>query len=143
MDESRYNTGDLVQIKIPLHLPYYTSQTDFERIEGEVTYRGVYYNYVKRKVANDTLYILCLPNEAKSKLHGAQTDFANNTNDLPSGTQHAGGKKTNTFSEHQVQLTSYCFVNKASSCPPVCSSFTSPLAHTFLSSNFQPPEATF
>lgn len=76
LDNNQYNEDELVQISIPLHLPYYHNQTAYERIDGEVCYKSISYRYVKRKVVNDTLYILCLKNEAKTDLQSEQTAYA-------------------------------------------------------------------
>ncbi len=140
LDQSRYDHADLVQIKIPMNLPYYNSQSDFERIDGEITYKGVYYSYVKRKVANDTLYIMCLPNQAKTKLHGAQTDYAKKSNDLPFEKQNTTGKKSGAISEHNAQLNEYSFAIAAQPDQQSSFLFASRLYSTFPNSNFQPPE---
>ena len=140
LDKSEYNEEDLVLISIPINLPYYSSQNQFERLDGELTHNGIYYSYVKRKVTNDTLYILCLPNDTKSKLQDAQTDYARHSNDLPSGKHQPNGKKISAFSEHNSQFAaiSFEYINQDES--PVFYSFSSPLCSRFLQTSFQPPD---
>lgn len=72
LDNDQYDDEELIEIKLPLHLPYMISY-DYARVDGEVELEGMHYIYVKRKVHNDTLYLLCLPNKGKMKLHQVQT----------------------------------------------------------------------
>jgi hypothetical protein len=67
IDRHDYKDRYLLEIKIPLHLPYYLDQKDFESRNGEITWKGTLYNYVKSKVKADTLYLLCIRNEIKSE----------------------------------------------------------------------------
>jgi len=48
-----------------------------------VEFNGTHYNYVKRKISNDTLYILCQPNYSKTKLVNEKTNYAGAVNDSP------------------------------------------------------------
>lgn len=64
-------------------LPYSTNWKDYERYDGAFELDGVHYNYVKRKLQNDTLYVLCLPNTTQTKLYQAQRQYATRMNDLP------------------------------------------------------------
>jgi len=83
LDNNKYNDKDLVEVKLPLNMPYLTTAKDFVRIDGTIELDGVQYNYVKRKVAGDTLYLLCLPNFLKTQLHNEKTDFAKAAADVP------------------------------------------------------------
>lgn len=75
LDASEYGTNDLISIKTPLHLPYYTNSVSYERVYGSVNVNGVDYEYVKRRVYQDTLELLCLPNKAKTNLQSVKNDF--------------------------------------------------------------------
>ena len=81
IDQGDYDRSDLVEMKVPLKLPYYSSSSRFERYYGEVNIEGQYYNYVMRKVIGDTVYLVCLANNTKSTLKKAQIEFASNTGD--------------------------------------------------------------
>jgi hypothetical protein len=91
LDRNRYDEQDLIVLKVPLHLPYYNSSSTAERVDGEIEIEGTHYNYVKRQVSNDTLYLYCIPNMAKTKLHNAQADFSKQASD----TQSDAGKGSN------------------------------------------------
>ena len=78
LDKNTYNDAALVEIAIPLNMPYMSNQANYERYDGSIEINGMHYNYVKRKINNDTLHILCIPNEEKTQLHEAKVIFQNN-----------------------------------------------------------------
>jgi hypothetical protein len=75
LDKNSYNEKDLVYIKIPVHLPYYNSYGKFEKISGSVDINGIVYNYVKRRILNDTLELACLPNFDHKKYESLKDSF--------------------------------------------------------------------
>jgi hypothetical protein len=94
LDDDRYNTRDLVEVRIPLALPYVTGRGEYERFDGEVEVRGIHYTYVKRKLEKDTLFLLCLPNTAKSQLYAERNRYVMHSNDIPAEkNSHNTGKK--------------------------------------------------
>ena len=80
-DNELYEDAHLVELKIAMNIPYQTNRPVYERVDGEIKVEGVLYKYVKRKVANDTLYLMCLPNTKKMHLETAKNDFFKNWND--------------------------------------------------------------
>lgn len=72
LERSDYSESELISIKTKLNLPYYTSSSELERAHGSIRVNGVDYEYVKRRVYNDTLELLCLPDRAKTHLNEAQ-----------------------------------------------------------------------
>lgn len=86
LDKERYNEQDLITIKVPLSLPYQTDRSDFERVDGEISIDGQWYKYVKRKVVNGELVLLCLPDRKKAKLQTAKDNFFKLTNLLQTAT---------------------------------------------------------
>jgi hypothetical protein len=68
IDNSDYDEAQLMEITVPLSMPYQNRYTDFERHYGEITIDGKVYSYVKRKVAGDLLILKCIPNESKQHL---------------------------------------------------------------------------
>ena len=84
LDDGDYDENQLVEVKIPLNLPYHNNWSGYEIFYGQVNYNGEYYQYVKRKLSNDTLYLLCLPHEEKTAIQNAKTEFFKTMNDLPS-----------------------------------------------------------
>ena len=82
LDQRQYDEKDLVEVKIPIHLPYHSNWSDFERYDGEIDIDGVHYKYVKRKIFNDSLILLCIPNDIKIKISTARDEFFSLVNDL-------------------------------------------------------------
>ena len=76
LDIGNYNQENLVEIKVPLSNPYYSSTPVYERYYGEFSQNGEYYNYVMRKVINDTVYLLCIKNNSKAELNKYKSEFA-------------------------------------------------------------------
>ena len=103
LDKAEYQDEDLISIKTPLSLPYYNASADFERVDGSIQINGVEYKYVKRRVINDSLELLCLPNTEKQKLQTAKSDFFKMSNDL----QRTDGNKKTTNIIKSV-LPDYC-----------------------------------
>ena len=75
VDNNNYNQEDLISIKKTINLPYYNNSEQFSTVDGEVEINGAYYKYVKCRIYNDSLEMLCLPNTQKTKIHQAKNDF--------------------------------------------------------------------
>lgn len=106
LDRNDFKEDDLIQIKIPLNLPYQLDWQEFERVDGEVELDGIHYKYVKRKILNDSLVLLCLPNESKQKLDEAGNDYFKMVADL----DHSAQKKGDGGSLHFKNILSEFFV---------------------------------
>lgn len=76
LDNNQYNEADLIELKVPMNLPYQTSWADYKRCDGEIEIGGIIYKYVKQKVANDTLYVMCIPNTKKMHLESVKNGLA-------------------------------------------------------------------
>jgi hypothetical protein len=103
LDKEQYEEAELISIKTPLHLPYYSSSPEFERAYGSVEVKGMEYRYVKRRVFHDTLELLCLPDAGKMKIRSAQNEFSKTA---------ADGNATNPSKKQasplKVPLPDYC-----------------------------------
>lgn len=97
IDNSDYDETSLIEIRVPLNAPYIAgNSTGFERYDGELELDGVHYKYVKRKVENGELVLMCLPNESKTRIQNSRTDFFKLVNDLNHSAR--GKDKNNTAS---------------------------------------------
>lgn len=83
LDAGEYDENRLVEVKIPVRLPYLASWSVYETYYGETEWNGEYYQYVKRKLSNDTLYLLCIPHDEKTRIQAAKTDYFKSVNNLP------------------------------------------------------------
>ena len=106
LDQDRYDESQLISIKVPAsHLSYYNSATQFERVDGEIQVGGVQYKYVKRRLFNDSLELMCIPNHNAMKLQTARNQFFQLVNDIQ---QHNGpGKKSETHTIKSFSPTDY------------------------------------
>jgi hypothetical protein len=95
-DNNNYDESQLIEIKIPLNLPYQNNWSAFERYDGEIKYNGVIYKYVKRKVENNNLIILCYPNNDKMHLQNAKDEFFKLASDFQQQNQGKKQSKQNT-----------------------------------------------
>lgn len=127
LDNNNYNDADLVAITVPLSMPYLTDSKDFERKDGEITIDGKIYHYVKQKISQGNLILMCLPDEQKMHLQSAKDEFfklanelQNNNSSKKSGSNSEVIKlvvsdyeelQTNTFSVHATQINTVAFTN--------------------------------
>jgi len=94
LDRNEYDESQLLSVKVPIATSQSYNNTgsgNFERVDGHIDIRGVRYQYVKRRYVQDSLELLCIPNEASIKLQQVKNDFFRQANDLQQQTQ---GKKT-------------------------------------------------
>lgn len=111
LDDNQYDDSRLIELKIPIHLAYQSSWASYERYDGEVEMNGKLYKYVKRKVCNDTLYLMCIPNTKKMNLETARTDFYKNTNDVTqNNSNRSGNSKPSSFKNVLSEYDSYSFI---------------------------------
>jgi hypothetical protein len=149
LDENQYDESQLLSVKIPsTHLSYYNSSTAFERVDGQVEIGGVLYKYVKRRIYNDSLEYLCIPNHAAMSLQTAKNDFFQLVNDLrhngqeKKGDSHPGTSKSPTTPEYLVTTglsaaASFHVIDITWVCDP-----TATLPSTDASPAEQPPDHT-
>ena len=46
LDNKEYDASTLIEIKVPVSLPYQTDWKEFERVDGEIEFNGMHYKYV-------------------------------------------------------------------------------------------------
>lgn len=95
LDRNDYDESALIELRVPINLPYHNDWKDFERYNGTIEINGIHYNYVKRKVEKGELVLLCLPNDEKQHLQSARDQFFKLVNDLQ---QPESGKKSSPSS---------------------------------------------
>jgi hypothetical protein len=112
LDKHQYNDADLISIKVPLSMPYQALQSNYERVDGEIKIDGKIYKYVKRRIINGELELLCLPDQNKMRLQDAKNDFFKTTNDIATNNdKKSDNSKTNIFknitSDYEQQVNNY------------------------------------
>lgn len=83
LDENRYNESELISVKVPAeNLGYYVNSQKFERVDGKIEINGIQYNYVKRRVFNDSVELFFIPNHTAMQIKSAKDEFFKLVNDL-------------------------------------------------------------
>jgi hypothetical protein len=110
LDKNKYDESDLIELKVPLSLPYVSDQSQFERVDGYITIEGKSYKYVKRKIENGQLILLCLPDKRKMGIDQAKNQFGTCANDIPNcGKKNSESVKKITFTcEFEEAIKSSC-----------------------------------
>ena len=75
LDELHYSQASLIEIIVPINLPYTNNWSSFERINGSVEFNGRNYNYVMRRMVNGKMIYKCIPNEERNKISSARSEF--------------------------------------------------------------------
>lgn len=93
IDYNEYNEHELLEIRVPLNMPYQQRYTDYERHYGQVTINKTIYTYVKRKVEGDVLVLKCIPNISKTQLTDACNNYTATSNGVnPTDSKQLPGK---------------------------------------------------
>lgn len=88
LDADAYSSEDVVVLTLPVSLPYPLHDNDYERATGEVEFKGEYYQLVKQKVENDTLFMVCVKDGNQKHLQQTMNDYTNLANNLPTSAKH-------------------------------------------------------
>ncbi len=83
LDKEQYDPTDLVELRLPLNLPYISDWADYENFDGETIIDGLHYRYVKRKLYKGELILLCVPDQNSNKLQKAGNEYFKQVNDIP------------------------------------------------------------
>lgn len=114
IDNNEYDESQLVEMRVPLDLPYQSRFTDFERHYGEIVIDGKAYTYVKRKMEGDVLVLKCIANESRQQLRKTADNLAKSNSGQD---QENNGKKQNTavksFTGDFDDKNSFCDYNAA------------------------------
>jgi len=144
IENQQYDENSLFEIRVPLNAPYLAgTSTGFERIDGEIEVQGVHYKYVKRKVEHGELVLLCIPNEAKTKIQNSRVDFFKLVNDLNSTKEKSkSASSTKNFTAEYREQNNNWIINAIKPVSPVAGS----LMVTSINDGFhiipdQPPQA--
>jgi len=143
LDKNNYSEQDLILFKVPLSNPYQISWTEFERVDGEIDIQGVMYKYVKRKVEDGQLILLCLPNYNKMKLAKVFSEFGHHGNDYST----SGKKNNNTpcckivsLSEYEENPWTGFYENPDAPALPYTAFLHAPLTTCYIGLAGKPPE---
>ncbi len=146
LDDNDYDPSQLIELRIPLNLPYHNDWSEFERYTGEVDMNGVHYKYVKRKIEKGELVLLCLPNNDKQLLQNARDQFFKLVNDLQQPNKNQKQTPGNTtafkalFAEYQQEKNNWSIAAIKKAAPLYTDENTLFIQEHFTLSPEQPPE---
>ena len=145
LDRQEYDASQLVSLKFPVdHFSAYVNARGFQRADGQLEWNGVCYSYVKIRLYNDSLELLCIPNRARINLQRAEDNFFKLINDLQQkGSRNQGAHLIKMITAYYIltgfQMTSPCLPDGLSGWPV----FTDALAgYSYLPEIDNPPERT-
>lgn len=122
LDKALYSESDLVVIKTPLQLPYYTNNADWERVDGQVEVGGLVHRYVERRIFNDSLELRLLPDALSTKLQAVGLSLCKTT-DLPANDKKTSSLKINfpDWIAMATQCSLFAFQSFSKVYPPIYS----------------------
>ena len=83
MDADDVSDEETFTIKVPMAVPYHVDAENYKRVDGEIEHQGEVYRLVKQKLANDTLYIVCLKDQQSKHIKVALKDYVKTFSDKP------------------------------------------------------------
>jgi cbb3-type cytochrome oxidase subunit 3 len=146
LDKDQYNENDLISITVPLDNPYQLEQRNFQRIDGEISFQGKNFKYVKRKVSDGQLILLCIPDARKMVLKKAKAEYGNAANDFngnSKGSSRSGTQKSfcgSDYTSDTFQLVTSIFPYFHTSI--LSESVNSKLASAQVPAPGKPPQST-
>lgn len=89
LDRQQYDDNQLITIKVPAsYLSYFNASTAFERVSGTIEVDGVPYQYVKSRIFNDSVEMMCIPNRSALKWRQSGISYLG----LVNGVEREGSK---------------------------------------------------
>lgn len=126
LDKNNYNEDELIAVKKPINLPYYNNTKEFTRADGEIEIDGVYYKYVKYRVCDGYLEMLCLPNTQKTKIKKAKDEFYKVVADIQKNTSEKNKSNSgNTLKKMLSEFEEYTAFKAASPATIISTAYSS------------------
>jgi hypothetical protein len=88
IDAGAYDEASLVELSVPMNLPYTTNWQGWESFEGDIEIDGIHYRYVQRKLENGRMFVRCLPNIEKQQVMNARDAFFKLANSIGKSSEH-------------------------------------------------------
>ena len=88
LDADSYSSEEVVVLTIPVSLPYPVYDEGYQRANGELEYNGEYYQLLKQKIENDTLFMVCVKDHQQKRLDRTMNEYTNLANNLPTSAKH-------------------------------------------------------
>jgi hypothetical protein len=83
LDNDRYDSSQLILLRVPTNaLPYSNASPQFQKTTGTIEIGSARYRKVSKRLYNDSIEILCIPDGDANRLQSAGNDFFKLVNDL-------------------------------------------------------------
>jgi hypothetical protein len=140
--KGKYNSRDLIEIKIKQNLPFIHDWDSYVNISGQLQLDGIAYNYVKLRVTRDTVYVQCIPNYETTKLLNENVICAKRLNNAPISkrTHESSEKKLGSDAKYNCPEISYSFIKPAEPVQSPGTFIYISMPDAFVSVGGQPPE---
>jgi hypothetical protein len=142
LDAGDYAEENLVEIRVPLNMPYQNRVTEFERHYGEITIEGKAYTYVKMRIDKDMLVLKCIANAGKEQLKNTTNNLAkaNSSQDMENtGKKHNTSFSKNVISDYDNTNQLYDLSQNMLVAKINHTGFTSPVLKASIAPIYQPP----
>ena len=139
--ENKVDATQLIQIKLPVHMPGIQDWKDYEHLQGQIQFKDNYYNYLGVKMTKDTMYLVCIANSVKTRLVSANLIVAKDIADVPlskKGSENTS-KKTSGGFEYSNPTIQYSFITFAQNLKGHENPISSELTHPYIKSPGKPP----
>jgi len=105
LDQDVYDEASLIEIRVPLNMPYQQRYTGYERHYGNIEVEGQSYTYVKKKIDGDVVIFQCIPNVSRQQLKDMRFDLTRANSTL--ATTEEGPQKQQQTSLIKNSLTDF------------------------------------
>jgi len=140
-DANDYGEQETVTIKVPLALPYASSDDPFERVDGELEHNGEFYRLVKQRLHQDTLYIVCYKDNQSKRIKQALADYVKTFTDKPVDAKSSGKMIQNFIKDYISSVIKIEPVTDGWANPLSFFSIEHPYQHSVVSLVKHPPKA--
>jgi hypothetical protein len=114
LDADVYSSEEVVVLSIPVTLPYPVHDGAYKRANGELEYKGEFYQLVKQKFENDTLFMVCVKDRHQKRIQRTMNEFTNLANNLPASTKHTLDLFGKLFKDYTA--TAFSIASRVAAC---------------------------
>lgn len=83
LSKDEYSGSDAIIIKVPVSVPYSINDNQYESVDGKFAYNHETYRIVKKRMMNDTIFIVCVKDHVEGKIRKQMDEVARSTSDSP------------------------------------------------------------
>ena len=140
-DDERNANHELI-IRVPLNVPYFTQEKDWEKTDGQFDYKGEVYRIVRQKITLDAIFIACIKDSESNLIKQQLKDFAKTFTDRPEDAKQSVKAFPGFIKDYVSHLVSIKNMVTGWSMPLGYIRPSPSFVSSFLSSIVHPPERT-